>query len=36
VEESHDHIVLDGEELLRIQSYLRANPEKAKLAVGLT
>ena len=32
MEESHDHIVRDGEELLRIQSYIRANPEEAKLA----
>ncbi len=32
MEESHDHIVRDGEELLRIQAYIRANPVKAKLA----
>jgi type I restriction enzyme R subunit len=31
MEESYDHIVRDGEELLRIQSYIRANPEKAGL-----
>lgn len=30
--ESYDHIVRDGEELLRIQAYIRSNPEKAKLA----
>lgn len=31
MEESYDHIVRDTEELLRIQSYIRANPEKTKL-----
>lgn len=31
MEESYDHIVRDGEELLRIQSYIRANPQKANL-----
>ena len=30
MEESYDHIVRDGEELLRIQHYIRANPEKAR------
>lgn len=29
--ESHDHVVRDGEELLRIQGYIRGNPEKAGL-----
>jgi len=29
--ESHDHIVRDGEELIRIQEYIRANPTKAGL-----
>jgi len=29
--ESHDHIVRDGEELVRIQDYIRANPKKAGL-----
>ena len=34
MEESHDHIVRDGEEMLRIQQYIRRNPEKAKLREG--
>jgi type I restriction enzyme R subunit len=34
MEESHDHIVRDSEELLRIQAYIRANPGKAKLSDG--
>ena len=29
--ESHDHIARDGEELIRIQEYIRANPNKAGL-----
>ena len=29
--ESHDHIVRDGEELLRIQNYIECNPDKAGL-----
>ena len=29
--ESHDHIVRDAEDLLRIQAYIRANPKKAGL-----
>ena len=32
--ESHDHIVRDGAELLRIQEYIRRNPEKAHLQTG--
>jgi type I restriction enzyme R subunit len=32
--ESYDRIVRDGEELLRIQPYIRANPEKAGLSKG--
>ena len=32
MEESYDHIVCDGEELLRIQQYIRVNPEMARLA----
>ncbi len=31
MDESHDHIVRDAEELLRIQEYIRRNPLKAKL-----
>ncbi|MFK8115202.1 MAG: transposase [Rubripirellula sp.] len=31
MKESHDHIVRDGEELQRIQRYIRANPDKANL-----
>jgi len=34
MEESYDHIVRDGEELFRIQQYVRRNPEKAKLKAG--
>ena len=34
MEESHDRIVRDAEELLRIQAYIRANPDKAKLPDG--
>ena len=30
--ESHDHIARDGEELNRIQEYIRANPAKAGLS----
>jgi REP element-mobilizing transposase RayT len=33
-EETHDHIVRDSEELLRIRKYIRDNPEKAKLIEG--
>ncbi|TWU45815.1 Transposase IS200 like protein [Novipirellula aureliae] len=32
--ETHDHIVRDGEELLRIQNYIRVNPDKARLPDG--
>jgi hypothetical protein len=32
--ESYDHIVRDGEELLRIQRYIQANPEQANVAAG--
>lgn len=32
--ESHDHLVRDSEELLRIQEYIRMNPKKAKLRDG--
>lgn len=32
--ESHDHIVRNGEELLRIQDYIRANSKKAGLKAG--
>ena len=32
--ESHDHLVRDSEELLRIQKYIRANPAKANLHEG--
>ena len=31
MEESYDHIVRDGDELLRIQQYIKQNPEKAGL-----
>jgi len=31
MEDSYDHIVRDSKELLRIQSYIRANPENARL-----
>jgi type I restriction enzyme R subunit len=31
MEESHDHIVRDAEELLRIQGYIARNPQKANL-----
>ncbi|MEX0866235.1 MAG: transposase [Pirellulales bacterium] len=34
MDDSYDHIVRDQKELLRIQSYIRANPEKARLATG--
>ena len=34
MEESHDHIVRDGEEMLRIQQYVRKNSEKGKLKAG--
>jgi type I restriction enzyme R subunit len=32
--ESHDHIIRDREELLRIRKYIRQNPEKARLSTG--
>ena len=32
--ESFDHIVRDADQLLRIQTYIRRNPEKAKLQEG--
>ena len=32
--ESYDHLVRDGEELLRIQTYIRTNPDKARLDAG--
>ncbi|QEG24129.1 Transposase IS200 like protein [Mariniblastus fucicola] len=34
MKESHDHIVRDAEELLRIQAYIRSNPERAGVPEG--
>ncbi len=34
MKESYDHIVRDGEDLVRIQDYIRSNPQRARLDQG--